>query len=126
MNPETAECLRMALGEQRVQDRYLAKIVAGPDGCLYWTGAISAKGHGRFWIAPNGVMPGRGFVIIAHRFGYALAHGWQKVMATEVLAHSCDNPLCQNPCHLTPSTATRNTNRAAASRGRKAGKSLMA
>ena len=34
--------------------------------CWWWTEAISGKGRGRFWFAPDRV-------IIAHRFGFAQA-----------------------------------------------------
>ena len=85
-------------------DRYWSKIVAVPDSdCLWWTGAISGRGHGRFWY-------GSGRVIIAHRFGYALAHGVSVLDEVRVLGHRCDNPLCQRvgPGHLVASSATLN------------------
>lgn len=68
--------------------RWRAKTVRVPgSGCLWWTGAISGRGHGRFWIG--------GRVVIAHRFAWALAHGVESLAGIEVLGHRCDNPLCQ-------------------------------
>jgi hypothetical protein len=35
--------------------------------------------------------------VIAHRFGYAALHGVDALLQVPLLAHQCDNPLCQNP-----------------------------
>jgi len=73
------------------------------DQCWLWTGAISGKGHGRFQIAdqhlsrPDGTTTRRTYVVIAHRFGYAALHGVDALLQVPLLAHQCDNPLCQNP-----------------------------
>lgn len=97
----------MALGDPVVVSRYRAKVVAvEPYACLFWTGAVAARGHGRFWIADDG--PARNYVVIAHRFGYGLAHGFEALMQVEVVAHSCDNTLCQLPEHWTESTHASN------------------
>ena len=46
--------------------RFRAKIHRSPDlDCWLWTGAISGKGHGRFWINDN-------LVVIAHRFAWLI------------------------------------------------------
>ena len=72
-----------------------------PGQCWLWTGAIS--GHGRFHIASNYLLRPDGtrarvtYVVIAHRFGYALLYGVDALLTVPVLAHSCENPLCQNP-----------------------------
>ncbi|WP_147915217.1 hypothetical protein [Ruania zhangjianzhongii] len=99
---ERPEWLAAALDAEGVRRRYWSKVYApSPEGCWYWTGAVSGKGHGRFWI-------GNGHVIIAHRFAYALAHPGSTLPA--VVAHECDNPLCQNPGtgHLHASTHAEN------------------
>lgn len=84
--------------------RYRAKIrsVPGSD-CAWWAGAISGAGHGRFWL-------GKGRVVIAHRFGFALASGVAALMEAGLLSHGCDNPLCQrvHPEHVRASTALLN------------------
>lgn len=80
-----------AVGRADVVARYWKKVAPDPgtpDACWLWTGAISGKGHGRFWVAD-------GHVVIAHRFGWALAHPGQPM--PEVVSHRCDNPVCQNP-----------------------------
>ena len=64
-------------------------------------GAISARGHGRFWIGQidgaivDGVAKRRDVVVIAHRFAWALEHGVDALEDVSVSGHRCDNPLCQ-------------------------------
>lgn len=91
------------LGDPAVLGRFQAKLVEVPGStCLWWTGAVSGRsGHGRFWL-------GEGRVMIAHRFSYAVATESGTLPA--LLAHRCDNPLCQriDRDHVVPSTASRN------------------
>jgi hypothetical protein len=81
--------------------RYRQKVVSvAPYDCLFWVGAVAGRGHGRFWIADAAANSRtRDFVVIAHRFGYGLAHGFDALMDVEVVAHRCDNTLCQLPAH---------------------------
>jgi hypothetical protein len=103
----TAARLRMALGDPGVVARYRGKIaVVDSYDCLFWTGAIAARGHSRFWISDDTGQ--RDFVVIAHRFGYGLVHGFDALMDVEVVAHCCDNPLCQQPRHWRESTHAEN------------------
>ena len=105
--PSSVDQVASAVGDDRVVARYRAKIrvVPGSD-CLWWVGAISAKGHGRFWLGTDAC--GRDTAIISHRFGFALAYGPAAMTAAPVLAHSCDNPLCQSPDHLRAVTNAQN------------------
>lgn len=94
--------LSAAVNDEAVRARYFEKILRSDDptsGCWLWTGAISGRGHGRFWI-------GDGRVVIAHRFGWALAHPGEQL--PPLVAHACDNPLCQQPAHLNASTPSDN------------------
>ena len=60
--------LAVACAAAGVVTRWRAEIVTveGSD-CLWWTGAVSERGHGRFWLGPTRV-------VVAHRFAFALAH----------------------------------------------------
>jgi len=46
--------------------------------CLWWRGAVSGRGHGRFYVgtvvAVDPGESGRDLCVIAHRFGYALIY----------------------------------------------------
>ena len=78
------------------------RLPANP-GCWVWTGAISGKGHGRLQIADDNRSVGpspparKTFVVIAHRFGFALRYGVDALLDVPIVSHRCDNPLCQRP-----------------------------
>jgi len=93
------ERLAAAARDERVIARYRAHLFVVTDGCWLWTGAISGAGHGRFWVQ-------RGHVVIAHRFGWALAHPGEPLPA--LIGHRCDEPLCQRPDHLVASSPAQN------------------
>jgi hypothetical protein len=96
--------------------RYRTKVCVLPGStCLWWTGAVSGRGHGRFWL---GAVEGRDVVVIAHRFAFALAYGPGALLAVRVLGHRCDNPLCQRveAGHVEVSSATENRREWAARR----------
>ncbi len=96
--------LTEASNDAAVVARWRSKIVTVPgSGCRWWTGAISGRGHGRFWFAP-------GRVVIAHRFAFAMAHGVPELAGVAVLGHRCDNPLCQRvgPGHVVASSHVEN------------------
>ena len=104
--------------------RYRAKVLEVPGSdCLWWQGAVSGRGHGRFYVGtvadrsatgPDGDPAGGGGVrdlcVIAHRFGYALVYGAAALNSVPVLGHGCDNPLCQRvgPTHVHPSSHAAN------------------
>ena len=93
-----------ALADHSVRERYAEKLVEVPGSdCLWWTGAISGRGHGRFWVAGE-------FVVIAHRFAFAMRHGIDALAEARLLGHRCDNPLCQriDVEHVVVSTARDN------------------
>ena len=85
--------LRAAVVNEQTVQRYRAKTrpMLG-SSCLWWTSAVSARGHGRFWL---GESDGRDVVVIAHRLAWALEFGVEDLKTVPVLGHRCDNPLCQ-------------------------------
>jgi len=92
-----------AILDEGVVTRYRALIHPHPtaSGCWVWLGALSAQGSGRFWVR-------QGHVMVAHRFGIALARGVAALSPLQV-AHVCDEAWCQNPEHWEPATARKNT-----------------
>lgn len=104
-----AALLRGALRDPSVIARYRGLISEVPTatGCRLWTGAVSGRGHARFWI---GALPdGRDAVVLGHRFGYGLVAGYDQLMLVPTVRHFiCDNPLCQNVEHLLPGTNAHN------------------
>lgn len=105
MSPaQRSERLAAGLASSSVRERFAAKTVTVPGSeCLWWIGAVSGRGHGRFWI-------GQRLVVISHRFAFAVHHGLDGLDAAPLLGHRCDNPLCQRigPGHVEVSSAVMN------------------
>lgn len=112
--------------------RYWSHVRLGGDQrCWYWLGGLGPRSC-RLALGDRYEHQHRStVVVIAHRFGYAVRYGVDAVLAVPVVAHSCDNPLCQNPQHWAesdPSTNRRDwarrrtrSRRAAGGRARSAG-----
>ncbi len=69
------------------------------DGCWLWHGTKNGYGYGVF------LLPGE-VPVRAHRYAYERVHG--PIPDGLVVMHSCDNPPCVNPAHL--SLGTRDDN----------------
>lgn len=104
MSSATEAMLRAAVADPVVVARYRSHIlVRGEHECWPWTGAIAGNGHGRFQVGdayllgPEGDRQRVTYVVIAHRVGYAVLNGVDALLQVPLLAHECDNPLCQQP-----------------------------
>ncbi len=72
-----------------------------PDECWMWTKSKGRKGYGMFKVyfpVSDPVKPGKQFTLYAHRVAYFLHHGVDPY--PDLVLHSCDNPPCCNPSHL--------------------------
>jgi hypothetical protein len=75
------------------RERFWAKVdVAGVQQCWRWTAARDPHGYGRFSVGGRS-----GGMVLAHRFSLSLV---VDVPSDACVLHSCDNPPCVNPAHL--------------------------
>jgi hypothetical protein len=88
---------------QEPVDRFLPKFErGGDDDCWPWTAAVlNRNGHGAFGIARDG----KWIVVPAHRFAYE--HFVGPIPAGQHVHHTCENPPCVNPAHLSLETPER-------------------
>jgi len=82
-------------------ERFWRQVKKG-DGCWLWSAATDKDGYGVF----RGEVAGKLYAK-AHRFSYALSAG-KPVPERLVVMHSCDNPRCVRPEHLSVGTTRDN------------------
>lgn len=75
-------------------DRFYENVKIGPStrACWLWKGTVDKDGYGKAGSGVGGRWEG------AHRVAYRLMYG--EIPPGKVVLHSCDEPLCCNPYHL--------------------------
>jgi len=84
-----------------VEERFW-RYVNKTDGCWLWTGgSVNQKGYGQIGGGGKGAKH-----ILAHRLSYEIHKG--PIPDGLLIMHSCDNPSCVNPEHLSVGTQSQN------------------
>lgn len=105
------DCYQAKRLTQPVEALFWAKVNRTGD-CWLWTAGVWNSGYGQFSVRAG---KGQRRVVGAHVYSYELANG--PVPAGLEIMHSCDNPLCVRPDHLSVGTHTENV-RDASAKGR--------
>jgi HNH endonuclease len=85
-------------------NRFWAKVCLGNDDvCWEWTGAISSHKHDQYGKVK---LPSSKEVLRSHQVAYYLQTGVDP--RPGLVMHSCDNPKCCNPHHLSVGTHVEN------------------
>lgn len=84
-------------GDERLPERFWAKVAQADSGCWEWTAGRDPKGYGRFKAEVG---------TLAHRVTYLTLVG-SHAEGLE-LDHLCRNRACCNPAHLEPVTRREN------------------
>lgn len=94
---------RVYYDSDSVENRFLQKVLKDTDsGCWIWNGATTRSGYGHFRIKTT-----EGWSMLrAHIYAHWKYNGG--VGTGNQVMHSCDNPSCCNPEHLSLGTAKEN------------------
>lgn len=93
-------CLEVPELNRQELFRFLSYVdIRGPNECWEWLGGKSKKGYGHFKL--------KGRMVYAPRIACQLRHG-DPPTPDLIARHSCDNPGCNNPHHLSWGTDSQN------------------
>lgn len=88
------------MSQPQSEENFWSKVELIPfHTCWEWVGSKDKDGYGKFYFHGKYYRP--------HRFSWELEHK-EKIPNGLVIAHSCDNPGCVNPNHLTACTQREN------------------
>lgn len=112
-------CSRKCEGAGRrvpLAERFWVRVekTGGLDACWPWMGYRNPDGYGQ---VGSYTLAGKKRMFLTNRVAWELTNG--PIPEGKSILHSCDNPPCCNPRHLSPGTKLEN-NREAKRKGRKA------
>lgn len=93
------EATRRKIRDERLRERFDAKVVRQDDGCWIWVGSIGEDGYGRLYVG------GTRHMDKAHRVALFFKTGR---FPTGVVRHTCDVRACCNPDHVVEGTQLEN------------------
>lgn len=82
-----------------LRERLAARSQIAANGCMEWIGTKNPQGYGQITIGKRSFR--------AHRVAWIVANG-RAIPSGLVVMHSCDNPGCINPAHLSVGTTRDN------------------
>lgn len=90
------------MDKHTLEERFWARLVESPDGCLLWTGPQQNKGYGRLeW-----KIAGKRHRALVHRFAWELMNG--SIPKGMVIDHICHVRTCVKIAHLRMVTQKQN------------------
>jgi hypothetical protein len=83
----------------KIEKRFMDRVCISDNECWIWQGS----NNGTY---PTYHVLGANKTVYAHRLSYEMFNG--EIESGNVVMHTCDNPLCVNPEHLTQGTQMQN------------------